>query len=204
MRNIILSDEQQKVIKFAKTGKNILVNACIGSGKTTTIQHLCNVLYNKKILYLTYSRLLKLDAQDKIKYRNTTVNNYHGYGYCILKAIGVHASTDDILNKFNELKPVLPKYDILILDEYQDINENIALMLEHIKHQSGDNLQIVAVGDMDQKIYNSTLEDKILYTTYLDTNLDRYLTQVQITISIDTEYFFCYNIKNIKNGVVLI
>ncbi len=86
----------------------------------------------------------------------------------------------------------------------QDINENIALMLEHIKHQSGDNLQIVAVGDMDQKIYNSTLEDKILYTTYLDTDLDRYLTQVQITISIDTEYFFCYNIKNIKNGVVLI
>ena len=79
---------------------------------------MCNVLYNKKILYLTYSRLLKLDAQDKIKYRNMTVNNYHGYGYCILKAIGVHVSTDDILNKFNELKPVLPKYDILILDEY--------------------------------------------------------------------------------------
>ena len=118
MRNIILSDEQQKVIKFAKTGKNILVNAYIGSGKTTIIQHLCNVLYNKKILYLTYSRLLKLDAQGKIKYRNTNVNNYHGYGYCILKAIGVHASNDDILNKFNELKPVLPKYDILILDEY--------------------------------------------------------------------------------------
>lgn len=37
MRNIMLSDEQQKVIKFAKTGKNILVSACIGSGKTTTI-----------------------------------------------------------------------------------------------------------------------------------------------------------------------
>lgn len=54
MRNIILSDEQQKVIKFAKTGKNILVNACIRSSKTTTIQHLCNVLYNKKILYLTW------------------------------------------------------------------------------------------------------------------------------------------------------
>lgn len=159
MRNIILSDEQQKVIEFAKDGKNILVNACIGSGKTTTIQHLCNVLYNKKILYLTYSRLLKLDAKDKIKYRNTTVNNYHGYGYCILKKIGVHASTDDILNKFNALKPVLPKYDVLILDEYQDINENIALMLEHIKHQSGNNLQIIAVGDMDQKIYNSTRLD---------------------------------------------
>lgn len=271
-----------------------------------------------------------------------------------MKAIGVHTSTDDILNKFNELKSVLPKYDVLILDKYQDINENIASMLEHIKHQSGDNLQIVAVGDMDQKIYNSTrldvkqfiqeflgnhekltfhtcyrlsakyavscsngwhkeingvninmkwdnltideavneiinlepkdilclgrrtggemfyvldkveelcpkkynkntvyasirdedinnmnpktidaifttfdsakglerpvcfifdytklkdfstLEDKILYTTYLDTDLNRYLTQVQITISIDTEYFFCYNIKNIKNGVVLI
>ena len=56
---INLSDEQIKFIEVAKQGKNILVDACIGSGKTTTIQHLCEELpLNSKILYLTYNKLL--------------------------------------------------------------------------------------------------------------------------------------------------
>lgn len=46
-----LSDEQNNFVSMALTGKNILVDACIGSGKTTAIQELCNMLpSNKKIL----------------------------------------------------------------------------------------------------------------------------------------------------------
>ena len=54
-----LSDEQKHSIDMAKEGNNILVDACIGSGKTTTIQVMCNEMPDKKILYLTYNRLLK-------------------------------------------------------------------------------------------------------------------------------------------------
>ena len=36
-----LSDEQSKFVEIAQEGKNILVDACIGSGKTTAIQVLC-------------------------------------------------------------------------------------------------------------------------------------------------------------------
>lgn len=39
-----LSTEQKHFVEQAKTGKNILVDACIGSGKTTAIQYLCNEL----------------------------------------------------------------------------------------------------------------------------------------------------------------
>ena len=46
-----LSDEQQQMIRYAKNGYNVLVDACIGSGKTTTIQVLCNELKEKRILY---------------------------------------------------------------------------------------------------------------------------------------------------------
>ena len=41
--NINLSEEQKLFVTKALEGKNILVDACIGSGKTTVIQQLCNV-----------------------------------------------------------------------------------------------------------------------------------------------------------------
>ncbi len=33
-----LTSEQQRMIDLVREGKNVLVNACIGSGKTTAIQ----------------------------------------------------------------------------------------------------------------------------------------------------------------------
>ena len=73
-----LSNEQQAFIQKAMAGKNVLVDACIGSGKTTAIQELCNTLpAYKRILYLTYNRLLKLDSKDKIHNRNVPNNRYN-------------------------------------------------------------------------------------------------------------------------------
>lgn len=154
---IELSDEQLKFIEVAKQGKNILVDACIGSGKTTAIQHLCAELpLNCKILYLTYNRLLKLDARNKIKRRKVTVTNYHGFAYSMLKKQNISAGVHDLIQRFLQVKPPLPHFDILILDEYQDIEQEFAEMLEYIK-STNLGMQIVAVGDMEQKIYDKTV-----------------------------------------------
>ena len=74
-----LSDEQKRFVDIVKKGRNVLVDACIGSGKTTTIQTMCNELPGKSILYLTYNYLLKNDAQNKIQNNNVWVTNYHGF-----------------------------------------------------------------------------------------------------------------------------
>ena len=151
-----LSKEQQLFIDKAKWGDNILVDACIGSGKTTAIQHLCDELpSNLKILYLTYNKLLKLDAKTKIRNKNVTVTNYHGFAYNELKKVGKLVGISDLVQTFNKVKPKTSHYDVLIIDEYQDIEQELADMLLFIK-SCNPKIQIIAVGDMEQKIYDKT------------------------------------------------
>lgn len=59
---------------------------------------------------------------------------------------------------FNKERPKLEHYDILIIDEYQDIELELAEMLEYIK-STNSKIQIIAVGDMEQKIYDKTTLD---------------------------------------------
>lgn len=152
-----LSTEQNRIIDEALNGRNILVDACIGSGKTTVIQSICNRIKNKNILYLTYNKLLKLDAKSKIKGRNVIVQNYHGLSKMYLNKIGVYVEKSILVQSFirhaDELNVGI--FDILIIDEYQDIEQEFADMLYIIKSRN-ENMQIIAVGDMEQKIYDKT------------------------------------------------
>ena len=153
-----LSNEQQQMINVAYRGRNVLVDACIGSGKTTSIQVMCNIFNNKRILYLTYNKLLKVDAKAKITARNVFVQNYHGFAFICLNRIGVKCGMSDLIQTFLKVKPPVGQYDLLVIDEYQDIEQELAEMLVYIKQQN-PNIQIIAVGDMQQKIYDKTSLD---------------------------------------------
>lgn len=167
-----LTVEQKEFIQKAKEGNNILVNACIGSGKTTAIQELCKEIpKEKKILYLTYNKLLKIDAKSKIKQKNVLVTNYHGFAYMALKGVKISVGVSDLIQTYNKRKPPISQYDILILDEYQDINSELSDLLLTIK-DTNPNIQIIAVGDMDQKIYDFS---KLNISEFINTFLGDYI-----------------------------
>ena len=150
-----LTEEQKEVLHQVSLGNNVLVDACIGSGKTTVIQMLCSAFQNKQILYLTYSKLLKFDAISKIRSYNAKVASFHGFAWKVLNDLDIKAGKSDSIQIFNKKKPKIQHYDMLILDEYQDIDLEISEMLKYIKF-CNPNIQIVAVGDMKQKIYDKT------------------------------------------------
>lgn len=174
-----LTEEQQNVVNLALKGENILVDACIGSGKTTVIQVLCDKFsIDKRILYLTYNKLLKVEAKDKIKNKNVMVQNYHGFAYGFLRRNGINSSPADSIRIFLRNNISVGAYDVLLIDEYQDITEEISWLLEKIK-QENPNIQIVAVGDISQKIYDNT---KLNVTDFIDKFLGSY-KKISLTFS---------------------
>lgn len=151
-----LSDEQKMFVDYAVQGYSIHVEACIGSGKTTAIQMLCECLpASKRILYLTYNKLLKEDAKARIRGANVDVTNYHGFAYREMVTHGVATTQQDCVRDYNARKPEPRHYDVMMIDEYQDIDQEIADMLTHLKN-SLPGIQIIVVGDMAQKIYDKT------------------------------------------------
>ncbi|MCM1322856.1 MAG: AAA family ATPase [Acetobacter sp.] len=151
-----LSDEQKLVIEELKKGNSVVVDSCIGSGKTFAIQCVCNEFPDRRILYLTYNRLLKMDAQDKITNRNTTVQNYHGFVYKYLIRRNIKVAPDKQIKAFLEKCTDIPLvYDLICIDEYQDLEEDTVQLLLHLAKECPQ-AQWVFVGDMAQKIYDKT------------------------------------------------
>lgn len=207
MNAINLSEEQQNFVDHALKGQNILVNACIGSGKTTAIQLLCNKLpKSKRILYLTYNRLLKLDAQAKIKNSNVKVQNYHGIAWYYLHKINISAGVGDLITRFNEVKPPIDHYDVLIIDEYQDIETELSLLLEYVK-STNPRMQIIAVGDMQQKIYDKTnLNVADFINQFLGEHLELEFTQcfrLSAGLAEKLGRIWCKKIKGVNSNCVV-
>ncbi|WP_341493540.1 AAA family ATPase [Mesomycoplasma ovipneumoniae] len=166
-----LTEEQQNVVNLALKGENILVDACIGSGKTSVIQVLCDKFpIDKKILYLTYNKLLKFEAKNKIKNKNVIVQNYHGFASGFLWKKGINSSPADSIKIFLKNNISVGIYDVLLIDEYQDIDEEISQLLWKIKKKN-PNIQIIAVGDINQKIYDNT---KLNVIDFIDKFLESY------------------------------
>jgi len=61
------SIEQQTIIGAVLEGKNCLVNAVAGSGKTTTVMGIAEKAPEKRIIQITYNRHLKDEVFDKLK-----------------------------------------------------------------------------------------------------------------------------------------
>ena len=120
-----MSEEQRKVLDFIRSGKNVIVDACAGSGKSTTILSIAKELTGKKIRQFTYNSQLRFDVKEnvkKYKLNNLEVHTYHSFAVKYYSDIA-HTDTGirQILREKMSPRNPIPLVDIIVLDESQDM-----------------------------------------------------------------------------------
>ncbi|KAF3122793.1 hypothetical protein TWF569_002058 [Orbilia oligospora] len=178
-----LSKQQEQARQILVAGKqNILINACAGSGKTTTLLQMASRL-EKKFLALLYNRRLRAETiarSESLDLRNLTIDNYHGLAY---RYYTPEADTDQGLKRIVEedMQPThpLPEFDVLVLDEQQDMNPiiyNFVLKLLRDCAKTGTNSpQLMLLGDPRQEIYQFNNADRRFLTHCRDLFTGQYL-----------------------------
>ena len=152
-----VSDEQQNIITNVENGKNVQVDACAGSGKSTTILSTAKALLHKSFLLITYNKSLRKEIQEKVnelQLKNITVHTYHSLAVAVYNS---EAHVDKVMrlliSKNDPLKVVQTGYDIIVLDEVQDMTFlYYRLIIKFIK-DVGCPIQLMVLGDYMQGLY---------------------------------------------------
>ncbi|MEM1201981.1 MAG: RecQ family ATP-dependent DNA helicase [Acidobacteriota bacterium] len=186
-----LGNPEQIAVVAAPEGRNLLVLAGPGSGKTRVVVHRCAYLLRvervppRSILVLCFNRNAALDLRRRLlalagdDARGVTVCTYHALA---LRLVGRSFATEASREGGVDLDTVIPEavdllrnpgeptgfddelrdrmlagYRHILVDEYQDIDENQYRLVSQIAGKGRDPgervLSILAVGDDDQTIY---------------------------------------------------
>ena len=164
--------QQQVNVLLQLENYNVIVDSVAGSGKTTCNLHIAKKFNKLNILLLTYNAKLKLETRNKIKIlglKNMETHSYHSF--CV-KYYDKKCYTDtNIRNILRCSKKNIKKlnYDIIILDEAQDITPLYFEIICKIYNDNNVNAKICILGDRNQSIYsfNNADERFIIYANKL-------------------------------------
>ena len=148
-----------------------MVDAVAGTGKTTLILSIAENLVDKKILQMTYNKSLKFEVREKInekKLENINIHTYHSLAVCYYSE---KAYVDNEIRKivWNNEKPniKIPTFDILVLDECQDMSYLYFQLMVKFLFDMGSKVQLLILGDYMQGLYEFKGSD-IRYLTFGD------------------------------------
>ena len=172
------SEEQQQVINEMKDGQNVIVNACAGSGKSTTILTMAAQMPNERFLQLTYNSSLRYEVRDKVRQLNLTNIEVHTYHSLAVLAYNGNAHNDtgmrNIMYQEMPLRPLFKlEFSVLVVDEAQDMTPLYFKFLQKFVKDSERPFQLMVLGDHRQGLYEFkgadtrflTLADKLWNTS---------------------------------------
>lgn len=151
------SEEQLNIVSSISNNFNIIVDSVFGSGKTTTILHIASLLPHLNILCFTYSKYLKEETRHKLLSHNISNLEIHSFHSFAVKYYSEHAFNDIIFIKKNNCSPriSIPPYNLIIIDEIQDMTPDLFEFISHINHDlsHSSSKQFLLIGDQYQCIF---------------------------------------------------
>jgi hypothetical protein len=203
------SDEQSIIINHVKDKKNVIVDACAGSGKSTTVLSMAKLLNRRKFLQLTYNSVLRHEVKDKIKslkLRNINVHTYHSLA---VRYYLSNAYTDSGIRKIlhTNMPPrdFINHIDVLVIDEAQDMTMLYFELIVKFLRDFEKKIQIVVMGDYKQGLYEFKGSDIRFLTKAND--IWRKFPQLKYKTFVNTTLKMSYRItdpiKDFVNKVML-
>lgn len=165
------SDEQKYILGLLKDN-NVIIDSVAGSGKTTTNLHIAKKYAELQILLLTYNAKLKLETREKVQHlglNNIEVHSYHSF--CV-KYYDRKCYNDTVLTKVMKSNDKPLKhfyYDVIILDEAQDVTPLYYKLVCKIYLDNYIKANLCIIGDRYQSIYDFNKADErfIIYADKL-------------------------------------
>jgi tRNA G46 methylase TrmB len=152
-----LSAEQAHILTHIKNGKNVVVDSCAGTGKTTLILSVAKELADKQLLQMTYNSMLRYEVKDRVKraeIKNMKVHTFHSLAVkYYLPTCFTDTGIRYILLKNPPPIVALPKFDVFVLDEAQDMTLIYFQFMVKVARDTGSPIQLLILGDYMQGLY---------------------------------------------------
>lgn len=210
------SSEQLEIINNINN-HNIIADCVAGSGKTTSVLHICLKYPESNIILITYNSKLKLETRERIgslNIKNCIVHTYHSFN---MKFYLSSDYTDLGINNTIKNNTEMIKQNIItnmiIFDEVQDMTEKYYEFGQKIiKDINNIDLKICLLGDVRQCIYQYNGADsrylsmaQYIYNTKFGWKKCVLSTSYRLTNQISNFINLCVlkkqdHIKTIKNG----
>lgn len=204
-----MSSEQNIIYMQIATGFNVIVDACAGSGKSTTILSIATKIPEKSMLQMTYNSTLCNEIKSKVKELELENLKIHTFHSLVVKYYTSEGYTDTIIRRVlnNNTPPRMPikKIDILVLDEAQDMTFLYFKLMVKFCRDMGNSIQLLILGDYKQGLYEFKGAD-IRFLTCADIiwkDFELLKTKYFYKTSLKTSYRVTNQMANFVNNVML-
>lgn len=156
-----LSDEQLYIIEQIKEGKNAIVCAVAGSGKSSTVLSAAQQMPELQFLQLTYNASLRAEIKEKVRELGLTNIKIHTYHSLAVRYYLPNCFTDTGLRRilYHDLAPrqEIPLCNVLVIDETQDMTlvyfQIVQKFIKDMSQKVNHKIQLLILGDELQSLY---------------------------------------------------
>lgn len=198
------SEEQLFIINSIGEGNNVVADCVAGSGKTTTVLFLAKQYPDKKIVQVTYNKDLKHEVRKKADAHGISNLEIHTYHSLCVKYYNKSAHTNgpirNVIERNTSPIHILPVYDIVVLDEVQDMNYLFYCLIKKLLRDCAVGRQptLLLLGDRYQAI-NQYIEADSRFITLCSHIWERSF----ISASLTTSYRLTAEMASFVNDIML-